>query len=143
MIYQNDPRLPAPIHFYGCYLLSLCERISNSFGLFFDERLVLNTLTKGQAEGWIDFQITLMQPQKICDYIAGSGKVLFMGKYPASYFSQDNEKEICCWHKEGASFNHFVSGNGRGVVVYDPWNEHGSDSVKNGTLISKRIYRIL
>ena len=64
----------------------------------------------------------------------------FLGKFQPQHECADDEFEIVCYHKNGASFNHFCSGNGKGIVFYDPWSSEGSDSVKNGILIGKRIY---
>lgn len=142
-IYQTDPEFSPAIHFWGCYLLSLCERLNRYFNLPFTHDQVKEILQTEQAVGAIDIEITLINPQAVCDYAVGKGKASFLGKYVPEYVTSDNEFEIVCYHKDGASFNHFCSGNGKGIVVYDPWSAQGSDSVINGSLIGKRIYRLI
>jgi hypothetical protein len=144
MIYQTDSQFPATIYHWGCYLLSLIERLTTRFDIPFTHDFVLTTLAFGQMIKAIDSEITIVDPQAVCNHVLGAvDKVRFEGKFPANYETLDDELEIVCYHKDGASFNHFCSGNGRGIVVYDPWNATGSDSVRNGSLIGKRIYRIL
>jgi hypothetical protein len=143
VIYQTDAEFNNPaIYHYGCYLLSLCERLTTHFDLPFTHLFVLEVLQHGRLYKWIDEEITLLDPQDLCDYVV-PGKVSFLGHYPAGRESLDDELEIVCYHKSGASFNHFVSGNGKGICIYDPWSADGSDSVRNGEIIGKRIYRII
>jgi len=143
MIYQTDPDFPVAIHHWGCYFMSLLERLTTHFDLPFTHDVALSAFNYSQDEGYIDEEVTLLDPQALCDYMVGSGKVRFYGKYMPTYFCQDDEMEIVCYHKDGASFNHYCSGNGKGIVLYDPWSINGSDSVRNGSLIGKRIYRVL
>lgn len=142
MIYQRDPEFPAAVQFWGCYLLSLCERMSSYFPIPFTHDEVLDTLRYGQAYKFIDEEITILSPQALCDHLA-AGKVLFLGKRAPEYVTSDDEFEVVCYHKSGASFNHFCSGNGKGIVLYDPFGPSGSDSVRNGKVIGKRIYKLL
>jgi hypothetical protein len=141
VIYQQDAEFPQAVHLWGCYLLSLCERLCNWTNTDFTHERVLEVLGWGQANGVIDQEVTLLSPQAICDHVAGVNKFRFFGKFSPSYPARDDEFEVVCYHKDGASFNHFCSGNGRGMVLYDPWSVDGSDSVRNGALIGKRIYR--
>ena len=142
MIFQTDPEFPQEIRHWGCYLLSLCERMSSYFPIPFTHDEVLDTFRFGQAYHFIDAEVTILSPQALCDHLA-AGKVLFLGKRAPQYVAGDDEFEIVCYHKDGASFNHFCSGNGKGIVLYDPWSATGSDSVLNGNVIGKRIYKLL
>lgn len=143
MIYQTDPEFPSAVAKYGCYLLSLCERLTTHFDLPFTHDSVLAVLDYGRANLFIDEEVTILDPQVLCDFAVGRDKVRFEGKFERTYLPLEDEFEIVVYHKNGASFNHFCSGNGRGIVLYDPWASTGSDSVRNGELISKRIYRIV
>lgn len=143
MIYQTDPEFTPSIFHWGCYLLSLVERLTTLFDLPFTHEIVLAFLSYGQMTKAIDAEITLLNPQALCDHVLGVNRVRFSGKDDPTYVCANDELEIVCYHKNGASFNHFCSGNGKGIVVYDPWSIEGSDSVRNGELIGKRIYRIL
>lgn len=142
MIYQTDPEFPAAIYHWGCYFMALQERMSTLFGLEFTHQSVLDNYDYARGEGLLDDEVTLLDPQALCEYIE-PGRVKFRGKFSPSYYAAENEFEVVCYHKDGASFNHFCSGNGKGIVLYDPWSESGSDSVRNGVLIGKRIYQIL
>jgi hypothetical protein len=143
MVYQTDRNFPLSIQKWGCYFLSLIERLTTHFDLPFTHDIVLSAFNYAQDEGYIDEEVTLIYLQALCDYMVGSGRVTFYGKYVPSYWCLDNEFEIVVYHKDGASFSHYCSGNGRGIVLYDPFSENGSDSVRNGQLIGKRIYKIL
>ncbi len=141
MIYQQDAEFPQAVKLYGCYLLALCERLATWTNKDFTSGMVLEVLAYGQANKFIDEEVTLLSPQALCDHVAGQGKFRFFGKFSPSYYARDDEFEVVCYHKDGASFNHFCSGNGKGIVLYDPWSVEGSDSVRNGALIGKRICR--
>jgi hypothetical protein len=142
MIYQTDSYFPHEIRVYGCYLLSLCERLTTHFDLPLTHDSVISILDYGQTNKFIDDEVTILDPQMLCDYAVGRDKVRFEGKFERTYIPLEDEFEIVVYHKAGASFNHFCSGNSKGIVLYDPWSASGSDSVRNGELISKRIYRI-
>ena len=142
MIYQTDKEFPAAVNHWGCYFMSLNERMSTLFGLPFTHESVLGVLAYAQGRKIVDNEITILAPGMLCEYLE-PGRVQFRGKFPAEYITGDDEFEIVCYHKDGASFNHFCSGNGKGIVIYDPWSAAGSDSVRNGSLIGKRIFKIL
>jgi hypothetical protein len=143
MIYQTDSDFPSPVRHNGCYLLSLIERLTTHFDLPFTHDAVISILDYGQSNMFIDKEVTILDPQMLCDFAVGRDKVRFEGKFAAEYIPTDDELEIVVYHKNGASFNHFCSGNGKGIVLYDPWSASGSDSVLNGSLVGKRIYRIV
>ena len=142
MIYQSDKEFPDAIRFYGCYFMALNERLSTLFGLTFTHESVLGIYAYAVGAHLLDDEVTLLDPQGLADYIEPS-RVHFKGKFDADYPTGADEFEIVCYHKDGASFNHFCSGNGKGIVIYDPWSAAGSDSVRNGSLIGKRIFKIL
>ena len=143
MIYQTDPVFPSVIQHYGCYLMSLYERLSTEYSYPFDPTSIMKIFNDGQVKGIIDSDCTIRNPQAFCDMIVGYGKVAFVGKTDPFYAPLENDLEILCFHKDGASFNHFCSGDGHGLVHYDPWSVQGSDSVRNGSVIGKRIFRIV
>jgi hypothetical protein len=142
MIYQTDPEFPSHVNHWGCYFLSLNERLSTLFGLPFTHEVILERLEYAQKRGIVDAEMTIMAPQMFCEYVE-PGRVHFKGKMPANYPTGSDEFEIVVYHRDGASFNHFCSGNGKGIVIYDPWSASGSESVRSGSLIGKRIYKIL
>jgi hypothetical protein len=143
MIWQTDAEFPSEIQHWGCYLLALTERLTTHFDLPFTHDSVLALYQFGVDNKFIDDEVTLLNPQDLCDFAIGPGKVMFLGKFPPAHEAGSDELEVVCYHKSGASFNHFCSGNGKGLVLYDPWSPDGSDSVRNGQLIGKRIYRVV
>lgn len=65
---------------------------------------------------------------------------------PLDYQTKPGEREILRYERPadpregpGAEFAHFVVGDGSGCLAWDPWGD--SAAVKNGKLVSKRIFR--
>jgi hypothetical protein len=122
--------------------MSLNERMSTLFGLPFTHEVIMERLEYAQRRGIVDAEITILAPQMFCEYVE-PGRVHFKGKMPSDYPTGSDEFEIVVYHKDGASFSHYCSGNGAGIVIYDPYSATGSASVRDGTLIGKRIFKIL
>jgi hypothetical protein len=122
--------------------MSLNERLATIFSLPFTYDRILGIYRDARSSLIVDDEVAILDPQKFCDMVVGFGKVVFVGKVDAFFSCTLGEFEILCFHKEGASFNHFCSGDGHGLVAYDPWSVDGSDSVKNGSVIGKRLYRL-
>ena len=90
-------------------------------------------------EGAIDNETTILKPDAICQKLGGYLK--FMGKYPKEYRPASDEIEILDFYHEGTGVTHFVLGDGNGRCEWDPWLN--SNTVRNGKLRSKRIYKRL
>jgi hypothetical protein len=146
-LYQTDPEF-AVIHRMrpsGCYFLTWLRALSCPFNLAYTHASVIKFFRHEIGDGDVDVsnEMFVGDPQDLMDDLVGSDKVLFCGVRPASYVCADNEIEACCWNLKPHTYNHFVQGNGKGIVIFDPWSVDGSDSVRDGLLISKRIARIL
>ena len=147
MIFQTDPefaKYPAIRH-GACYFLSILHAMAGCFSLPFDHESVLEFYERELVDGDtdVDKELYVGDPQNLIDDFAGKGKALFLGVRSAYYICQSGEVEWGVWHRPMTDFNHFVHGDGKGGVLYDPWSADGSESVRSGHLISKRIARIL
>ncbi len=140
---QNDiPPFPKSFD-TACYVMSILYHLNAQFGIpEWTHQAILDLDSLEMVKHDLDPDQTIEQPQKFVDDVVGSGKVLFRGKFDASYNPAANEFEILVYHYEGANFDHFVAGNGYSVPIYDPWRG-GSESVAKGQIIGKRIYQIL
>ncbi len=142
MILQRDKRAIKEIQEYGCYYMSL---------LYF-----ANKYTNCQLG--FPFINELYDISKKLDYISEANLVKFpdrilrklglltvyLGHLPASYVCKPDEFEILHFKwidKKGVEHHHFVAGDGKGHVTYDPWGF--SATVANGELHNKRIFRVL
>lgn len=86
---------------------------------------------------------TISNPQLVCDYVAGPGRVKYLGKFDPDVNIGAFQFAIGCFHRDGADFNHFVAISPSKKVVYDPWSADGSRSVKEGKLIGIRLFEVL
>jgi hypothetical protein len=142
MIFQNDPGQPGMVLHFGCYSMALFERLCTNFDLPFTQDRYLEMLNWGIETNVIDDEFCIIfSPQEICDHVVGKGRVRYWGKFTPTRWCDDREFEIQVWHRDGATFSHYVSGDGKVGVVYDSWYG-GSKSVRFGRLVGKRIYRI-
>ena len=145
-IYQTNTKLPQPQFHQACYLMSILYMLEDTFHIGIWSIDGINKIYQEEIHNNIidiDPDTTVENPQNFIDNVLGKNKIKFMGKdFGPDYQTKEDEIEILCWHKKGNNFNHFCYGNGRGVNIYDPW-PGGADSVKNGDLISKRIFKIL
>jgi len=142
-VYQTDPEFAGRpnIRSYGCYFMSIVEAATAYFDRPFTHDSVIEYYDAGMVEGDILNESFVKDPQGLFD-IVGHGLV-FLGFRTADYVCADDEIEIGCWHKTGNNYNHFCHGNGKGIVLYDPWSAEGSDSVRDGFLISKRVAKFI
>ena len=86
---------------------------------------------------------TVLNPQGLMDLVAGPNRATFLGHQASTYPTASNQAEILVYCKPNASFNHFVVGDGKKGVLYDPWSPKGSDSVKSGRCVATRIWNIV
>lgn len=153
-IYQTDPEFFVPIPEMrpsGCFFLSIVEALCGILGVLFTHEMVIRFFKREIGDGDIDVnnEMTVGKAQDLIDDfiemngIAGAKFKYYDEHMPASYVCADDEVEWGCWHKLGKSYNHFTHNNGKGIVLYDPWSADGSESVRYGELVSKRVARVL
>lgn len=138
MILQRDIRLKKEIVEYGCYLMCL---------LYFANKYTNTPLSPNRINGslWYKFlQNNWMQSN--C-FIRDPGAILRALGLKADYTDKHEPPEYPCKANEieilyfkGPEGGHFVCGDGRGHVTYDPWGV--SRAVSEGELVSKRIFRL-
>lgn len=124
---------------YGCYYFALVwlgwwrTNLSVSADLL-NEGLYLLL----QKKGWMDENCFIKRPDKILQWMGVD--VTGVRKEPSNYRPKPNELCIGQWKHEH-DMSHFVVMRD-GCVVYDPWfsKEGGSKSVREGRLISYRIF---
>jgi Protein of unknown function, DUF261 len=145
LIYQTDPELLVrqPIKPYGCYFMAIIEAITNYCRLPFTHEYVIFLYDKEMSDGNLGNESFVKSPQGLINDICGPGRFVFKGVQSATYVCGDDEIEWGCWHKDGNNYNHFTHNNGKGIALYDPWTAQGSDSVREGTLLSKRIAKFI
>ena len=118
----------------GCYFLSLlhlAQRDNDAIGLY----------KQAVAQGIIDEDCYVKNPPLLLSLIAG-------GKWQvthqaAQYQTRADEYEILRYERKATlkTYAHFVVGDGRGQVSYDPLDT--SQTVAQGSLVSKRIVKRL
>jgi hypothetical protein len=149
MIYQDDPRLNSEINHYGCYFMALAFYREHVLGEAWKPADLQAVWDKAKAEGVITGdlngdgdeddpgELEIVKPDRLCELL-GLPLKYRDGHFPADQFAPDGGWTITAWHRNGASFNHFVVGNHR-PVLFDPI-AGGSKTVREGYPISNRIY---
>jgi hypothetical protein len=141
MVYQNDPDFDHNINAWGCYFFSLLWQLDKHFELgIMDPMSIRSIYASEQLDGDIGNECFLTDPQGICTAVI-PGRVQFLGRQGFLYIHGPDEFEIQCWYNPNTNFHHFVAGDGA-TVLYDPI-QGGSRTVREGSLESKRIFRIV
>ncbi len=130
--------------------MSILERISTRFALPFIWDWAKAVFAAGVAADYVGAESFIEHPEQFARLAISKGwlgdirrpDVAFIGKKPANYECQKDELEIQQWNKAGNNFDHFVSAE-NGVVVYDPWSANGSDTVRFGKCIGKRVFKVI
>lgn len=135
MLRQNDKALN-PIQEWGCAfcsLLYLLEKVTNAT---FTADYIIKLWFRNYTEGDIDIESSMDNWQGVITDCTDDLK--YLGHFPPDYIPAENEYEILLF-KRPDGYKHFVVGDGKGGVEWDPWEN--SRSVKEGEIISKRIFR--
>lgn len=146
LVYQSDAEfgLMPVIKKSACYAMVIMEILTDLFHLPFTHESVMAYIAHEVLD--LDKDITsemlVEDPQNFCDDLVGPDRVCFMGWKSPMYVCKPNEAEAGRWWKESNTFKHFVHMY-RDQVFYDPWSKDGSDSVKHGVLLDKRVFAIL
>ena len=118
----------------GCYFLSLlhlAQRDNDAIGLY----------KQAVAVGVMDEECYIQDPARLLSLIAGgTWRVVHQA---AQYLTKSDELEILRFERKAAmkTYAHFVVGDGRGQVAYDPLDN--AQTVASGELVSKRIIKRL
>jgi len=148
-LYQTDDAFASvpQIRHGGCFFISIVMALALNFKLIVTHADVLNFYAKELANGKpdVDNEMFIGSAQNLIDDFVGPGKVVYKGAEDTMYHCGPREIEWGCWHRLGTNFNHFTH-NANGQCISDPWRNpdgSGSESVKDGKLIGKRIALII
>jgi hypothetical protein len=143
-IFQTDiPPFPKAFD-EACYFMSILWQLNRIFGKpEWTHEAILEVYNSEELDHDLDPDLTVEQPQRFIEAVVGINRVLFQGKFDPFYPTASDQFEILVYHKDGTTFNHFVAGTGHGLVAYDPWSAEGSESVRNGSCIGKRIFKVI
>jgi hypothetical protein len=106
----------------------------------FSQDLVNRLFETFAKKGYIDEECTILRPNALLDFLEYPATIVIENgthKLPPGRDCSKIETEILYFRYDGQG--HFVRGDGRGDVTYDPWGF--SNAVKHGRLVSKRIFR--
>jgi len=120
----------------GCYFLSLLKAAEGITGKRIDPVVAYAECVQA---GFMTADCFLEFPHRVLE--AYTGNVYEVFKAPISYIALDGEVEVLRFERPTTAqlYSHFVLGNGEGRVEYDPLGD--SQTVKQGKLASKRIFR--
>lgn len=147
MNFQDDPFFN-PVMESGCYYISLANLVEMVTGKPVDRIFVRTLALKEVLDGSAGDMDQEMVVQNASDLLARFGSTLKQrlnngaAAFPADYQCQPGEWEILQFSytaADGGVYKHFVLGDGKGNCKVDPIKA-GSNSVKKGKVISKRIF---
>lgn len=116
---------------YGCYFLSIIRAAEKRTGQSVNP---IAAYCDMQAKGYLGAHCFMEKPDAMLSELAGAP--FSVRRESKFYRAKGGEIEVLRYEwKHGG---HFVLGDGRGQVAYDPLGE--SNTVKYGTLESKRIF---
>lgn len=138
---QNDPALNIKIFHYGCGILSGCYLTGKDW----NAKDVNNLYYKLLNAKAIDADCTITWAP-----FAKAMGMTFIKFADADYVCASDEIEIQQWYNPNTKLKHFVVGNGKKDVLYDPVYYHheggikkqGSNTVAHGYIIGKRIFKM-
>lgn len=147
MYLQTDSRIAHRnwnIRTFGCYymvLLHIAEKFTgvepspSDIAIKFYWNLI--------DSGYMDEECTILNPVQILHYL-GFKEVGLVKYSNADYQPDSQELEVLKFEYDpdpDTHWEHFVAGCGHGHVAWDPWGV--SQTATKGTLVSKRIFRLL
>jgi hypothetical protein len=145
-VYQTDPQFSKypNIRHSACFALTIARSLACHFGMAWNHSVFLSFFERELMDKDTDVNNDMYvgDIQNYIDDFIGRGRVKVLPLQNPDYEARDDEFEWCWWNREGTNFDHAVQGNGKGIAIYDPWGG-GSESVKYGRLVSKRIARLL
>lgn len=119
----------------GCYFLSIIHLAETAT----HERIdAVEQFMLALSQGFIRQDCFVVSPALILSELTGIR--WGMKKTTADYAAGPDELEILRFERQdvGALIGHFVAGDGKGRVAYDPYGD--SRTVRDGALISKRVF---
>lgn len=148
-IYQTDKEFEdeASAHAWCCYLSCIWHLADKWRPDIWTHESIDHAYKTFVGEGNVDSDGTVENAQALADEIVGVGKVKYLGHADVGTPIPDDCYALGVFQREFAPdetpFVHFVVINRSGNVVYDPWSADGSRSVREGKMISMRLFKIL
>lgn len=120
----------------GCYFLSILHAAERITGQYID---AFAAFMMAISKAMVRDDCFVTDPAGLLGYL--TGEPWAVTKEAAGYQCRGGEVEILRyeWQEVGELHGHFVVGNCLGEIEYDPYGE--SQTVKNGKLVSKRVFR--
>ena len=137
MIYQNTRGMTLEIREHGCYFMSLINLAIRYTQQTITPMEIVARFREFKNAGYIGTDSYIINPEMILKKMGFSAE--YVGKFPAGYNTKPNQAEILLFRN--GEIDHFVVGDGKGHVSYDPWAPH-SQTATYGELIGKRIFNI-
>lgn len=119
----------------GCYFLSIIHLAEYCT----KERIdAIEQFLIALSDGNVQQDCFVVHPDKILSDITGIG--WGAKKVTADYVPGPDELEILRFERQevGNQIGHFVVGDGKGKISYDPYGD--SKTVREGVLVSKRVF---
>jgi hypothetical protein len=153
MVRQKNPKLKPEIQKEGCYMLSAMKKVQElKTGPYnFDDPLEINKLyDKLLEKKIINARCLMSSPTQFFEFfgLAIRQRVKEDGvAFAPTYMPFENDFEILCFKTKLPAYTHFVMGDGKGSVAWDPMGESDTKPLgyvcSKGKLDSKRIFSIL
>ena len=141
MILQTDKRLREEINDYGCYFMSILFLANKYTGLPLSINTIENIFERCVDKGYIKndegYSAFIISAEGIFKYLGLNCKYTNAHEPPKRNCSK-NEIEILCL-KNCRGIKHFVVGDGKGHVAYDPMGISASSFKLHSKRIFKRI----
>lgn len=137
MILQSCSALGADINKNGCYLMSILFLACQKIGRNFECEDILRLRDESISNGYIRKNCYVLKPDGIFELAGLRTQYTNQHERPGRK-ARPNEIEILYFR--WGEYGHFIAG-ASGVVAYDPLG--ASNSVKYGTLRSKRIFKVV
>lgn len=142
MILQTHSELIAAVKKYGCYFMSLLFLANKHGGVDLDPRRIMQLYSDAIGRQLMDESCYIKDPGGIL-FLAGLRATYSQRHDPPDYLCDSDEIEILKFERprepEG-TWKHFVVGDGRGHVAYDPFG--CSKTVAEGVLKTKRVFEL-
>ena len=138
MILQRDERLKKQIQDEGCYFMSILFLVNKYTNIKLSTEFINQIFDVLVSVKAMSPDCYILDPEDIFNYLGMDVEYTDQHEAPTR-LCEDDEIEILYFF--GPAGGHFVAGDGRGNVTYDPWGV--SRAVTDGRLVSKRIFRRL
>ena len=129
-VYQTDPQFEVypEIRHSACFALTMARSLACHFGMVWNHDVFKDFLVAewSNLHKDVDNMLYVADIQAYLDDFIGSGRVKFVGKFEVDHPISQGEFEWIWWHRDGTDFKHCTQGDGKGVVIYDPWIGSGS-----------------